>query len=135
MFVRKYSYTDASAGSMIADENGTADGAGRFDNIDGASGDSAAGGVCVDGVGTEPGRGVLWSVDMGGGAWEGDCASERGVWGQPATWLGGGGSQVLHEKNLRRQILAALLADPTTVPSDPSRTPEQGTRKPMTKPY
>ena len=29
----------------------------------------------------------------------------------------------------------ALLADPTTVPSDPSRTPEQGTRKPMTKPY
>jgi hypothetical protein len=29
----------------------------------------------------------------------------------------------------------ALLADPTTVPSDPSRTPEPGTRKPMTKPY
>jgi hypothetical protein len=27
----------------------------------------------------------------------------------------------------------ALLADPTTVPSDPSRTPELGTRKPMTK--
>jgi hypothetical protein len=29
---------------------------------------------------------------------------------------------------------AALLADPTTVPSDPSRTPELGTRKVMTKP-
>jgi hypothetical protein len=29
---------------------------------------------------------------------------------------------------------AALLADPTTVPSDPSRTPAVGTRKPMTKP-
>jgi hypothetical protein len=30
---------------------------------------------------------------------------------------------------------AALLADPTTVPSDPSRTPEVGKRKPMTKPH
>ncbi len=29
---------------------------------------------------------------------------------------------------------AALLSDPTTVPSDPSRTPEQGPRKPLTKP-
>ena len=29
---------------------------------------------------------------------------------------------------------AALMADPTTVPSDPSRTPEQGSRKPATKP-
>ena len=29
---------------------------------------------------------------------------------------------------------AALLNDPTTVPSDPSRTPEQGPRKPVTKP-
>ena len=29
---------------------------------------------------------------------------------------------------------AAVLADPTTVPSDPSRTPVVGTRKPMTKP-
>jgi hypothetical protein len=29
---------------------------------------------------------------------------------------------------------AALLADPTTVPSDPSRTPEMGTRAPMQKP-
>ena len=29
---------------------------------------------------------------------------------------------------------AALMADPTTVPSDPSRTPEQGSRKPVTKP-
>jgi hypothetical protein len=29
---------------------------------------------------------------------------------------------------------AALMADPTTVPSDPSRAPEMGTRKPMTKP-
>jgi hypothetical protein len=29
---------------------------------------------------------------------------------------------------------AALLADPTTVPSDPSRTPELGTRKTMKKP-
>jgi hypothetical protein len=29
---------------------------------------------------------------------------------------------------------ADLLADPTTVPSDPSRTPELGTRRPMTKP-
>ncbi len=29
---------------------------------------------------------------------------------------------------------AALLSDPTTVPSDPSRTPEQGPRKPVTKP-
>jgi hypothetical protein len=28
----------------------------------------------------------------------------------------------------------ALMNDPTTVPSDPSRTPEQGTRKPVTKP-
>jgi hypothetical protein len=30
---------------------------------------------------------------------------------------------------------AALLADPTTVPTDPSRTPEQGTRKPLAKPH
>jgi len=29
----------------------------------------------------------------------------------------------------------ALLTDPTTVPSDPSRTPELGTRKPMMKPH
>jgi hypothetical protein len=29
---------------------------------------------------------------------------------------------------------AGLLADPTTVPSDPSRTPELGTRKIVTKP-
>ena len=29
---------------------------------------------------------------------------------------------------------AAVLADPTTVPSDPSRTPVVGPRKPMTKP-
>jgi len=29
---------------------------------------------------------------------------------------------------------AALLADPTTVPSDPTRTPELGTRKPLTTP-
>jgi hypothetical protein len=29
---------------------------------------------------------------------------------------------------------AALMSDPTTVPSDPSRTPEQGKRKPLTKP-
>jgi hypothetical protein len=29
---------------------------------------------------------------------------------------------------------AAVLADPTTVPSDPSLTPEQGTRPPMKKP-
>jgi hypothetical protein len=29
---------------------------------------------------------------------------------------------------------AAVLADPTTVPSNPSLTPEQGTRPPMTKP-
>ena len=29
---------------------------------------------------------------------------------------------------------AALMTDPTTVPSDPSRTPEQGPRKPTTKP-
>jgi len=29
----------------------------------------------------------------------------------------------------------ALLADPTTVPSDPSRTPEQGTRKPLAQPH
>jgi hypothetical protein len=28
-----------------------------------------------------------------------------------------------------------LLADPTTVPTDPSRTPEQGTRKPLAKPH
>ena len=30
---------------------------------------------------------------------------------------------------------AALLADPTTVPSDPSRTPKQGTRKPLAQPH
>ena len=29
----------------------------------------------------------------------------------------------------------ALLADPTTVPSDPSRTPKQGTRKPLAQPH
>ena len=29
---------------------------------------------------------------------------------------------------------AALMSDPTTVPSDPSRSPEQGPRKPATKP-
>jgi hypothetical protein len=68
-----------------ADEDGAADGARRFDNADRASGDFAEGGVGVDEAGTQSGGGVLRRVDMGGGARGVDCASERGVCGQPAT--------------------------------------------------